>query len=125
MLDLLIPDDHFYSFVSPIIFVEYKLVLDFYLRSSVIQEEEINSETPQNGMERGSNVEEDDTFLERNEPLSFSFPIEVNRFHSNLISSFNSSGRKKFSKSEVQNLCLQSRHSRIGIIELIETPSSV
>lgn len=114
--------------------MEYKIVLDFYLKPMTETVGEAENGTSfdkdqRKSLEKAQGNEIDDDSQHRNgsigEPLSFSIPIDVNRFHSHLIDSFTNTGKKKFTKSELQNLCLQSRNSRIGIIELIETTTSV
>jgi hypothetical protein len=117
-VEFLVPVDNecFYSFQTPVISLEYRIVLEFYL-AAVLEETSITVNHDE--ILQADRDSENQTYSEDTSkiPLSFSFPIDV----SSTYHGHNSSESKKMTRIQLQSLCLASRKSQMCITDNSES----
>jgi hypothetical protein len=104
-MELMVPldNEYFYSFQTPVISLEYRIVLEFFLRASwedaLDRDDVLRTDHEETYSTDSSKI-----------PLSFSFPIDVSStFHGHNGSE---SKNTTFSRIHLQSLCLGSKKSQ-------------
>jgi hypothetical protein len=116
VLDLTIPEDCYYSFRSPLLSIEYKLILEFYLTRKE------GEETAENGDNNADEItNENNNNVPPPGPLSFTIPLVVNSHYlgddSPQAHHHHANNRRThYTKPQLQTLCLEAKYSSVGVI---------